>query len=96
MTPQFLNTPVLGFYDPDTMTSLQRAQFSSAVGAQPADFHDKWINGAEYFVTKLDQILQYCRAGSLWPMTFGLACCAMEHLMVCQLIISSLLEQDLI
>lgn len=29
----------------------------------------------------MDQIIQYCRSGSLWPLTFGLACCAMEHIM---------------
>ncbi|MFO7983780.1 MAG: NADH-quinone oxidoreductase subunit NuoB [Desulfuromonadales bacterium] len=27
---------------------------------------------------KIDTILNYCRANSLWPMTFGLACCAIE------------------
>lgn len=31
--------------------------------------------------TKLDWALDYCRRNSLWPMTFGLACCAIE--MIC-------------
>lgn len=26
----------------------------------------------------LDAVLAYCRANSIWPMTFGLACCALE------------------
>ena len=31
------------------------------------------------FVTaKVDQVINWARTGSLWPMTFGLACCAIE------------------
>jgi NADH dehydrogenase (ubiquinone) Fe-S protein 7 len=33
---------------------------------------------AEYVVTKLDQIVNWARSSSIWPMTFGLACCAVE------------------
>jgi NADH:ubiquinone oxidoreductase subunit B-like Fe-S oxidoreductase len=33
---------------------------------------------AEFIVTGADSIVNWARKGSLWPMTFGLACCAVE------------------
>ncbi|NNF41077.1 MAG: NADH-quinone oxidoreductase subunit B, partial [Woeseiaceae bacterium] len=31
-----------------------------------------------FVVTSVDNVLNWARTGSLWPMTFGLACCAVE------------------
>ena len=31
-----------------------------------------------FIVTRLDRLVSWARAGSMWPMTFGLACCAIE------------------
>ena len=31
-----------------------------------------------FVVTSVDHLVNWARSGSLWPMTFGLACCAVE------------------
>ena len=33
---------------------------------------------ANILTTNLDTFINWCRKGSIWPMTFGLACCAIE------------------
>lgn len=32
----------------------------------------------DWFLTKLQTMVNWSRSGSLWPLTFGLACCAVE------------------
>ena len=35
-------------------------------------------NKAEYIATRIDDVVNFVKTSSLWPMTFGLACCAVE------------------
>ena len=36
------------------------------------------VEDRSYLITQFDALLNWARGGSLWPMTFGLACCAIE------------------
>lgn len=50
-------------------------------GKNPNDITGRLQEGADdrgYILGKLDDIAAWAQAGSLWPMTFGLACCAVE------------------
>ena len=36
------------------------------------------VQGRGFVTTSIDNLMNWARTGSLWPMTFGLACCAVE------------------
>ncbi len=39
------------------------------------------IPGASFFLTRMDQVINLARSNSLWPLTFGTSCCAIEMMM---------------
>ena len=39
---------------------------------------DAGLKKQGFFVTTLNDLVGWARSGSMWPMTFGLACCAVE------------------
>ncbi len=40
------------------------------------------LNTQGYMLTSVDALIKWAQSGSLWPMTFGLACCAIEMMQV--------------
>jgi NADH-quinone oxidoreductase subunit B len=59
------------------ITASDRDQVTSGLKSE----HGMGIEGVlkEGFVTtSVDTLINWSKTGSLWPMTFGLACCAVE------------------
>lgn len=65
-------------WDPVDPTSKQMANYFTHPDQIPVGKGEKLDNSIEAAVTTLDKVIGYCRAGSCFPQTFGLACCAME------------------
>lgn len=61
-------------YDLQTNLKLPPAEQQDVVAAAI----NKHVQEKGYLLTQADKLFDWARTGSMWPMTFGLACCAVE------------------
>ena len=59
-----------------SVTRIQPDGTPAGLAAAETSFHRSVVT------TKLDQLVNWARAGSLWPLPFGTACCAIEFMSV--------------
>ena len=71
-----------------TLASSSSSSVAPAAAAAARFYHPRSVStssphsanspAAEFVVSKVDALVNWAREGSMWPMTFGLACCAVE------------------
>ncbi|KOX77397.1 putative NADH dehydrogenase [ubiquinone] iron-sulfur protein 7, mitochondrial [Melipona quadrifasciata] len=62
----------------DAVSKQSGASLPGKTEKQPYSPFQDTSNFAEYAVARLDDLINWGRKGSMWPLTFGLACCAVE------------------
>ena len=64
----------MGVIDPRTAAPIGPGPEQDAILKAVGDE----INNRGFVIASADKLFNWARSGSLWPMTFGLACCAVE------------------
>ncbi|RDK41222.1 NADH-quinone oxidoreductase [Aspergillus phoenicis ATCC 13157] len=67
---------------PKAAATSQQDQGSAPRTSTALSAEKRPMNMAEHVLTTFDQIVNWARQGSLWPLSFGLACCAIEMMHV--------------
>lgn len=57
----------------NSSTSRSAVDQDAAIGLVAEELSDKG-----FVVAQMDKLVSWAQSGSMWPMTFGLACCAVE------------------
>lgn len=66
-----INAPSVALTVPHVpVPAAQQDEYVAQVAAEVTD--------KGYVLTQVDKLFDWARTGSMWPMTFGLACCAVE------------------
>jgi NADH-quinone oxidoreductase subunit B len=68
---------VRGRFDPERSLAEGHLQQRGVAPTKSAEAADNFAQRG-FVTTQIDGLMNWARTGSLWPMTFGLACCAVE------------------